>query len=230
MRRTGNVVLRTNTDQAGNIDFGDILTAHQIPRRPDASCQRQPIRLGLVCKGTKHAAALMHDVVQRRSKQGVGDRIPVTDTITHADAETSEDERAHTVGMLDGEEGGDARAHRIAHDMGLGDAEMGQECRSIPRHGCRMVGFRIMRLGACTMAAIVDRDHPVARVPQRSQPTRIDPVDACRRGKAMDEQDRIACRIAIVEIGKLKPVIVKAGKRRGVEIHEWVLVALRPQP
>ena len=50
--------------------------------------------------------------------------------------------------MRDGEEGGDARAHRIAHDKGLRDAEMIEEAARILGHDRCRIGFRIIELAA----------------------------------------------------------------------------------
>ncbi|MNY28204.1 hypothetical protein D3C86_1621640 [compost metagenome] len=104
--------------------------------------------------------------------------------------------------------------------MRFGDAEMIEQRHRIAGHDRRIIGFRIMRLVACAMATIVNGDHPVARIAQRFQPARMDPVDIGAGGKAVDQQNRIARRITLVEIGKAKAVMGKIGKLRRVEIHQ----------
>jgi len=50
-------------------------------------------------------------------------------------------------------------------DSGFGDAEMVEQRHRIARHDGWIIGFGIVRLVACAVAAIVDGDHPVARFP-----------------------------------------------------------------
>ena len=64
----------------------------------------------------------------------------------HADAEAADDRRAHALGMMHGEEGGDARAHGIAHHVGALDAEMIEQRAHVARHQRHLVGGGIVEL------------------------------------------------------------------------------------
>lgn len=126
--------------------------------------------------------------------------------------------------MGHGQKGGNARTHGISHHMGFRDAEMIEQRHGVFRHDRRIIGVWIMRLVACAMAAIVDGNHPVARIPECFQPAGMYPVDVRAGGKAMNQQNRLARRITLVEIGKAKAVMGKIGKLRRVEIHHDILL------
>ena len=93
--------------------------------------------------------------------------------------------------------------------MRFRDAEMIEQRYRIAGHDRGIIGFRIMRFVACAMAAIVDGDHPVTRLAQRLHPAGMHPVDIGAGSKAMDQQNRIARRITLIEIGKTKAVMGK---------------------
>ncbi len=76
-----------------------------------------------------------------------------------------------------------------------------------------------MRLVAVAVPPIVDCNHAVARIAQRLQPARMHPVDQRGGGKAVDQQDRIARRIALVEKGKLQSIMLEGGKGGGVKMQ-----------
>ena len=105
--------------------------------------------------------------------------------------------RAHARGMREREEGGDARAHRIAHDIGARDAEMIEQRAHVLRHVARVIGGRIVELGRVAMAAIVERDDAAAGARQRRDPAGIDPVHLLGGGEAVHQHDRRA--LALVE-------------------------------
>ena len=72
--------------------------------------------------------------------------------------------------MLEREERGDARAHRIAHDVGALDAEMIEQRAHVLRHAVGVIVGRIVELGRLAVAAIVERDHAAAGARQRRDP------------------------------------------------------------
>jgi hypothetical protein len=67
-----------------------------------------------------------------------------------------------------------------------------------------------LRLVACPVAAIVHGDHPVAGIAERLQPARMDPVDVCSRGKAVDQQHRHTGRIALIKESELQSIMGEA--------------------
>ncbi|MNT17299.1 hypothetical protein D3C72_1524410 [compost metagenome] len=117
------------------------------------------------------------------------------------------------------QERGDARAHRIAHHMRLGDAEMPEQRRCIAGHLLGVIEGGIIGLAALPMTAIVERDHPVAGIAKRLQPAGKNPIDVGARSKAVNEQDRRTGRISLVEEGDIQPFMREVRKRRRIEIH-----------
>ena len=84
------------------------------------------------------------------------------------------------------QKGGDARAHRIAHDVGARDAEMIEQRAHVVRHLAGVIVGRIVELGRCAMAAIVERDHAAAGALERRDPARMRPSSprSSRRSRA----------------------------------------------
>ena len=74
--------------------------------------------------------------------------------------------------------------------MGAFDAQVVQERPRILGHQPRAVRCLLIELGALSVAAIVERDDPVAGAAQRAHPARIDPVGRHVGGKAVDQQHR----------------------------------------
>ncbi len=103
--------------------------------------------------------------------------------------------------------------------MRFRNAEVVEQRDRVGGHQRHMVARRFMWLVALPMAAIVDGDHTVAGIAERLQPARMHPVDQRRRGKAVDQEDRIARRIALIEKGKLQSVVLEGGKGGGVEMQ-----------
>ncbi|MCY1244639.1 hypothetical protein D9M72_577290 [compost metagenome] len=159
-----------------------------------------------------------HDI-QRRRRQGIGNRVPIPYPRHHADAEPAKDQRTDAVGMGECQEGRDACAHRVAHHMCFGDAEMSQKRYGVARHLLRMIKRWIVGFTALAMPAVVERDHTVAGIAQRLQPARKNPVDVGARGKPMNEKNGCAGWITFVEEGNLQAFMGKVGKRRRIEIH-----------
>ena len=90
------------------------------------------------------------------------------------------------------QEGGDARAHRVAHDVRAVDVQVRQKIGGVARHEIRAVVGRGIELLARAVPAIVERHDPPPGPGQGLDPARIDPVDAMVGGEAVDEQDRLA--------------------------------------
>src|SRR5262245_23807810 len=96
---------------------------------------------------------------------------------------------------------GDARPHRIAHNVGAADFEMVEQVRRILGHGRRAVTGRVIELLAQPMPAIVVGNRAVARRGQRVEPMRIAPICRDIGGKAVNEEDRVAA--PLIHIGDL---------------------------
>ena len=104
-------------------------------------------------------------------------------------------------GWLRQREGGDARAHRIAHDVGALDAEMIEQRAHIVRHQRHRIVGGIVQLAGGAVAAVVERDGAAAGAGERTHPSGIDPVHLLGRGKAVHQDDGLA--LAFVEISDL---------------------------
>ena len=103
--------------------------------------------------------------------------------------------------MVDAEEDGDPRAHRIAHDVGALDGEMIEQRAHIVRHQRHRIVGGIVQLAGGAVAAVVERDGAAAGAGERTHPAGIDPVHLLGRGKAVDENDGFT--LALVEISDL---------------------------
>ena len=113
----------------------------------------------------------------------------------HVAAEPGEDGAAHALGVLKRQERGDARAHRIAHHIGPGDAQMIEQAARVLGHQRRAVGRRIVELVALAMPAIVDGDDAKAILGQKTDPAGVDPIVLDTGGKTVDQQNGIAARL-----------------------------------
>ncbi len=107
-------------------------------------------------------------------------------------------------------EDGDAGAHGVAHQIGLRNTEMIKQRDRVTSHEPWPVSFRIARLVAGAMPPVVDGNDTVAGITQSLQPARMNPVDARRRGKAMDQQHRRAGGIPLVEESEFQSIMGEA--------------------
>jgi hypothetical protein len=94
--------------------------------------------------------------------------------------------------MLDCQERGDPRSHRITHHIGALDSQMIEQPACVLGHGRRLVARRIIKLLAFPMPPVVERDDPPPGVSQRPEPVRIAPVDDGVGGEPVDEKDRFS--------------------------------------
>ena len=135
--------------------------------------------------------------------------------VDQVDAEAAEDRGAHPRGVVHAEEGGDARAHRITHDVGALDAKMVEQRAHVVSHQRHLVVGRIVKLAGGAVAAIVERYGAAAGAGECSHPARIDPVHFFGGGKAMDQDDGLGIGIfwAFVEISDLDRVMLKIWHR-----------------
>ena len=99
---------------------------------------------------------------------------------------------AHALGMRKREKRGDARAHRIAHHVGAGDAEMVEQAARVLGHRRRAVEARVVELLAVPMPAIVEGDDAAPGLGQRAHPAGIEPIGRNVGGKAVDQEDGLA--------------------------------------
>ena len=99
------------------------------------------------------------------------------------------------------------------------DAGILEHRSRIRGHDLGRVGRRIVRLVGFSMAAIVERDDPVTRLPQRLEPAGRNPVDLGRGGKAVNEQDRLTIGVPTLIPGDIYITVAHAGRLQAVEIH-----------
>ncbi len=170
-------------------DFG---RRQRLPRAADTGGERLEVALVLVGEGAEHALHRVAQRLQRRRLHRVGDAERQPDALDQMMAEAAQDQPAHPRRMLPREEGGDPGAHGIAHHVGAVDGEMVEQIGRVRRHPVRRVSLRVVQLLARSVAAVVDQDRAPSRLGQRRRPARRDPVDAVRRGEAVDQQDRLA--------------------------------------
>ena len=94
--------------------------------------------------------------------------------------------------MRHGQESRDPGTHGVTHDVRARDAQMFEQSPGVFRHRRRRIGFGVVELFACAMAAIVDRDDAPPVPGQRLHPTGGDPVDSDVGRETMDQQDRVS--------------------------------------
>ena len=97
------------------------------------------------------------------SLQRIGDAFRQADALDQTDTEPAEYCGAHPVGVLNCQEGRNACAHRIAHDVGALDFQMIEQCADIVGHYRAVIGGRVVKLARCAMPAIVERNHATAQ-------------------------------------------------------------------
>ena len=197
LRRAGDIVLRAHGNEHRHIDLRPMSSTDRRSR--EVEMQAASACRSLLVWSAKARNMRPRSWVTRRWRAGkkrsaIGSQSPTPVTMPMPRPPRTSEADAMRIGER--QEGGNARAHGIAHDVGLGDAEMVEQRDRVVGHAGRMVGRRIMGLVARAMAAIVERDHPVAGITKRLQPTRINPVDVGAGGKAVDQQapDRPAGR------------------------------------
>jgi hypothetical protein len=83
----------------------------------------------------------------------------------------------NALGMFKSQKCRNARAHGIAHDMRLFDAEMIEQGRRVRRHLGRRIFIRIMGLRRKPMSAIIDGNDTISGFGQRPEPAGRNPVD-----------------------------------------------------
>ncbi len=141
------------------------------------------------------------------------DRFGIRHAGDHTVAEPAEDDRTHPLAMRDRQERRDARAHRIAHDVGALDIEMIEQAARVLGHAvARIIKRGIAEALTAAMATVIDGDDAAAFLHQPLDPAGIEPVDLRRRAEPMDEQDRLCTRLARLTVGNGDAI---GGKRLG---------------
>ena len=102
------------------------------PRMQAASARRSPWSARR--RRGRPAPARIGHVCERRRLERVGDRLRQPDAIDQVDAEAAEDRARARAPGAPAPEGGDARAHRIAHHVGALDAEMIEQRAHVVGH------------------------------------------------------------------------------------------------
>src|SRR3990170_8039108 len=110
--------------------------------------------------------------------------------------------------MVEDEKRGDARAHRIAHHVGVADAEVVEYAPRVLRHDRRAIKARVVELLALSMSAIVVGDDAAPGLSERAHPTSIAPIGRDIGGEAVDEEDRLP--FPLVDIGDADAVRIEA--------------------
>ena len=200
----GDHVVATDGDERRHLDGGELFRGDLFARTPHAGGKRLQIASGLLGEGPEAPRRVVGHVLDARSFERPGDRAAAHHAPHHVDAEPADDKAAHTLRVGEREEGGDPRAHRIAHHIGPRDAEMIEQPPPVLCHRRRTVRVGIVEFVAPSMPPIVISDHPAPRGDECSHPTRVDPIGDQVRGKAVDQQDGLA--LPLVEIGDLDAV------------------------
>ena len=86
-------------------------------------------------------------VRERRRFERIRDRFRQPDAIHQPDAEAAEDDAARARRMRERQERRDARAHRIAHDVGARDVEMIEQRADVLGHDGAVIGGGVVELG-----------------------------------------------------------------------------------
>ena len=134
VRGAGDRVLGADRDQHRNADGGGLLARERLARAADAGRERLQVAAGLLREGAERAALRIGHRSERRRLQRVGDALRQADAVDQMDAEAAENGGADALPGAAGQERGDARAHRIAHDVGARDPEVIHQRRALLRH------------------------------------------------------------------------------------------------
>ena len=177
VRAAGDLVLGADRDQHRHPNAGHLLAAQRSARAAHAGGERPAGRIWSVrrSRGTAAAGSVTSASDGASSAAAMFSRQTAM-PVDQIDAEPAENRRTHARGMVEREEGGDARAHRVAHDVGARDArdDRAARARRPPSAAMWIVGG-IVELARGAVAAIVERDDAAAgagqRAPSRDRPS-----------------------------------------------------------
>src|SRR6478672_5768788 len=109
--------------------------------------------------------------------------------------------------MFERQEGGNPRAHRIAHDIGPLDLEMVEQRGHVGRHCRGVIIGRVIELARTAMAAVIERDDATTGTLKRREPAGLHPVYLLRGSKSVNQHHRRAQ--SLVEEGELHGTMMK---------------------
>ena len=84
--------------------------------------------------------------------------------------------RAHSLGVLHCQEGRNACAHRIAHDVGALDFQMIEQCADIIGHGRAVIRGWVVKFARRAMPAIVERNSASPGAVEGADPPGLRPL------------------------------------------------------
>ena len=117
-----------------------------------------PVGLRVIGKNAELAAGCAFHLRQRLRRQRGDDLLGILEPGDEVDPHAAPDGAAHPLADGAAPEGGDPRAHRIAHHRHALDAQMIEQPRRVVGHVVGEIELRIVELARFAVAAIVDGD------------------------------------------------------------------------
>src|SRR6185437_14840394 len=110
-------VVAADGDERRHLYGGELFRGDLFARTPHAGGERLQIASGGFREGPEGPRRVVGHVLHARSFERPGDRAAANHAPHHVDSETADNKAAHTLRVGEREEGGNPRAHRIAHHI-----------------------------------------------------------------------------------------------------------------